>query len=425
MHDSEASFPSHACAVDTLARSYGHDLTEIGQYELVRVLGAGGMSKVYLGRNRCNDALVAVKILRPELIEKRHILKRFHTEFRSSRKLFHPHLVRALDFGMDQGMAYLVLEYINGPSLAELLQQKTRYQEAEAVRIILQVASGLQVAHQMQIVHRDIKPGNILIDGDGNAKLSDLGLAKDLLAEEELTRTGASLGTLAYMAPEQFQNARQADPRSDIYSLGITLYHMVTGRLPFSGGQMTMLQKKLANQYVPPRDLAPELSSGINLAIRQFMHPLPDNRPATCGEFIRLLESTTQRLEPTQVCLTLPSMVDNRRIDERFPTSLQSSCSPLLGTKKDSWKGEVLDLSHGGAQILVTRRFETGMVLSVEVEDSHMDDPATFLLRICWVKPGKQPGQWLIGGKFHRRFRPSELQRLLHRELHTVVLHES
>lgn len=406
------------------------DIEEIGPYELIRSLGSGGMSRVFLGRHRHTGEEVAVKILRPEMQVKKHVVQRFQSEFRAARKLFHPNLVRALDFGFEEGMAYLVLEYIPGRSLFELLREKVRLLEGEAVRFIRHTAQGLQLAHQMNVIHRDIKPGNILITKSGDAKLSDLGLAKDLLAAESITRSGASLGTLHYMAPEQFMNARKADARADIYSLGVTLYHVLTGRLPFSGGQLTMLQKKLANEFVAPRELNSALSTGVNRLILQCLQPKPDDRPATCGEFLEQLETAGSRLSETLPSIELPPLgaeasVNNRRAEERFPTELKSSCSMLLTPDKQSWQANILDISPGGAHLRVNRRFEIGSLLAVEVDDERLNVPLSLMLSVTWVRQGDETGHWRLGGRFHRRLPLSEVQRLLKRELLTVMLRES
>jgi serine/threonine protein kinase len=417
-------------AADAERGAFYQNIKEIGPYELTRLIGSGGMSRVYHGRHKRTGQEVAVKVLRPEMLERKHVVRRFHSEFRAARKLIHPHLVRALDFGMDQGLPYLALEYIAGQSLFEMMRAKLRLPEVEAVRLIRQTAEGLRIAHQMNVIHRDIKPANILITAEGNAKLSDLGLAKDLLAAESITRSGASLGTLHYMAPEQFLNARKADARADLYSLAVTLYHVLTGRLPFSGGQMTMLQKKKTNQFVPPRAIVPALSIAVNRLIVQAMRANPDERPPTCGDFLSQLDVVDSPLPATMPSIDLAPVAsapnaDNRRVENRFPTSLRGSCTVLMSTQKETWKGQVVDISAGGANVLVDRRFEIGSLVAVDVDDEQLDEPLSFTLRVTWVRPGELAGSWNVGGKFHRRMPHSELQRLLQRELGTVLLHES
>jgi serine/threonine protein kinase len=257
---------------------------------------------------------------------------------------------------------------------------------------------------------------------------------------ESITRSGARLGTLHYMAPEQFVNARRVDARADLYSLGVTLYHVLTGRLPFSGGQLTMLQKKLTNKFIPPRDLVPALSNGVNRLIAQCLQPKPDERPATCGEFLRQLETSGAKAVSTMLSIHLPPVgigdgapdrdpddrrADDRRAEDRYPTELKSSCSLLMTPHKESWPGKVVDVSPGGAHLLVSRRFEVGSLIEVDVDDERLAEPLSFMLSITWVRPGDASGQWRVGGRFHRRLPPSELQRLLQHELFTVMLRES
>ena len=248
---------------------------EIGPYRIVRCLGSGGMSKVYLGQHAGTGQEVAIKVLRPDLIARSNAVQRFEVEFHAARKLDHPNMVRAYDFFADATLVYLVLEFIDGPSVAQILREKTCFSEAQAVRWMTQIAGALDIAHRNQLVHRDIKPGNILIGPGDEAKLADLGLAKDLLAKKELTQSGASLGTLLYMAPELYENARRADHRSDLYSLGVTLYQLVTGRFPFAGGQLTVLKNKLVNRFAKPREVIPELSPAIDDVVCRLLDAVP------------------------------------------------------------------------------------------------------------------------------------------------------
>ncbi len=200
------------------------------------------------------------------------LVKRFEQEFFAAQRLDHPNIVRALDFGETGGVPYLVMEFVEGESLGQKIQREGRLSEAEAIRIIAQVAQGLHRAHKMNLVHRDIKPDNVMVMPDGTAKLCDLGLVKELEADLNLTRTGRGLGTPHFMAPEQFRNAKNADARCDIYSLGATLYMMVTGELPFkSTGPLDAWMKKIQNELIDPREIVPSLSERVNWAILRAM----------------------------------------------------------------------------------------------------------------------------------------------------------
>jgi serine/threonine protein kinase len=177
------------------------------------------------------------------------------------------------------------------------LERDKRMPEAEAIRLIAQVAQGLHRAHKMGMIHRDVKPDNILISRSGEAKLTDLGLVKDLDAELNLTKTGRGLGTPHYMAPEQFRNAKNADVRCDVYSLGATLYHMVTGELPFgkTSGPLDAWMKKVHNDLAPPKKFVPDLSERVDWAIRRAMASDPQLRPSGCREFIEDLTGHSTR----------------------------------------------------------------------------------------------------------------------------------
>ncbi len=206
----------------------------------------------------------------------------------------------ALDFAETGGVPYLVMEFVEGESLGQKIQRDGRLSETEAIRIIAQVAQGLHRAHKMSLVHRDIKPDNIMVMPDGTAKLTDLGLVKELEADLNLTRTGRGLGTPHFMAPEQFRNAKNADLRCDIYGLGATLYMTVTGELPFkSSGPLDAWMKKMHNDLLPPRKIVPSLSERIDWAIRRAMSADPEQRPVSCREFVEDLTGRSTRKLPT------------------------------------------------------------------------------------------------------------------------------
>jgi serine/threonine protein kinase len=215
------------------------------------------------------------------------LLKRFENEFRAASKLNHPNIVRALDYGTEDGRPFLVMEFVDGESLGQRLERDGRIPEAEAVRIIAEAAQGLDAAHKQGLIHRDIKPDNIMVTHDGQVKVADLGLVKDVDAELNLTRTGRGLGTPHFMAPEQFRNAKNADVRCDVYSLGATLYMMVTGDLPFkSCTPLDAWMKKSKNDLPAPRKVNPKVSERLNTAIMRSMSAEPTRRPANCLEFV-------------------------------------------------------------------------------------------------------------------------------------------
>jgi serine/threonine protein kinase len=275
-------------------------LQSVGNYDLVDKIAEGGMGAIYRARHRLSGEIVAIKIMPPHMAQNPVLLKRFEQEFRAASRLDHPNIVRALDYGDNGSAPYLVMEFVEGESLGQKLEREGKMTETEAIRIIAQVAQGLHRAHKQNLIHRDVKPDNILVRPDGVAKLADLGLVKETDTDLNLTKTGRGLGTPHFMAPEQFRNAKNADIRCDIYSLGATLYMMVTGELPFrSNGPLDAWMKKINNDLTQPRRLVPGLSERVDWAILRAMNPDPNQRPATCREFIEdLTGQSTRRLPP-------------------------------------------------------------------------------------------------------------------------------
>jgi serine/threonine protein kinase len=272
----------------------------VGSYDLLEKIAEGGMGAIYRGRHRESGQVVAIKLMPPHLAQNPVLLKRFEQEFRAASRLDHPNIVRALDYSDNGDMPYLVMEFVEGESLGRKLEREGRMSEADAIRIIAQVAQGLHRAHKQNLIHRDVKPDNILVTPDGVAKLADLGLVKETETDLNLTRTGRGLGTPHFMAPEQFRNAKNADIRCDIYSLGATLYMMMTGELPFrSNGPLDAWMKKIQNDLTPPRQLVPGLSERLDWAIRRAMSANPEQRPASCREFVEDLTGHSTRRLPT------------------------------------------------------------------------------------------------------------------------------
>jgi eukaryotic-like serine/threonine-protein kinase len=262
----------------------------LGDYDLFEKVGEGGLCTVYRGRHRSSGEVVAVKVLSPEMAKNEMMLRRFEQEFRAASSVNHPGVVRALDFRGAPPVPYLVLEFVQGQALGERLVRSGRMGEDEAVGIIVQVCEALQYLHELGIIHRDIKPDNIIVTAEGKAKLTDLGLAKETETDLDLTRTGRGLGTPHFMAPEQFRDAKGVTTRSDIYALGATLYMMVTGKLPFGGTTpMNCWIKKTRNELRPPRSVVPALSPRADVAIRRAMAPRAEDRPESCLAFAQEL----------------------------------------------------------------------------------------------------------------------------------------
>ncbi len=272
----------------------------IGDYEVVEKIAEGGMGSVFKARHPETGEIVAIKVVSPHLTKNKVLLKRFEQEYNVASTLTHPNIIRALGFGYTGVSPYLVMEFVDGKSLGAIIEGGGPLSEEESIRIIVQVAQGLHKAHKQGLVHRDVKPDNILINNFGEAKLADLGLVKELEADLNLTRTGRGLGTPHFMAPEQFRNAKNADVRCDVYSLGATLYMMVTGELPFKSlSPLDAWMKKVDNKLTPAKELAPHITDRVDWAIRRSMHPEPEKRPRSCQEFIEDLTGQGTRRMPT------------------------------------------------------------------------------------------------------------------------------
>jgi serine/threonine protein kinase len=271
-------------------------MQSLGNYDVVDKIAEGGMGAIYRAKHRTTGQLVAIKVMPSHMASNPVLLKRFEQEFRAASRLDHPNIVRALDYGEVSGSPYLVMELVEGESLGQKLEREGRMPEADAIRILAQVAQGLHRAHKLGLIHRDVKPDNILVRNDGVAKLADLGLVKETDTDLNLTRTGRGLGTPHFMAPEQFRNAKGADIRCDIYSLGATLYMMVTGELPFrSNGPLDAWMKKIQNDLVPPKQIVPDLSERVNWAILRAMSADANQRPRSCRELIEDLTGHSTR----------------------------------------------------------------------------------------------------------------------------------
>jgi serine/threonine protein kinase len=265
----------------------------LGDYRILRKLGEGGMGAVYLAFDEAQSRQVAIKILSDPLASSQAYVDRFNREARSALLLNHPNIVRGYNVGQDKATTkhYLVLEYVDGPSVLSLLDRFGRLAVGDAVHVALDVARALEYAHSRNFVHRDIKPDNILITLSGVAKLSDLGLAKRIDEASHLTATRQGFGTPYYMPYEQAINAKYADARSDIYALGATLFHLVTGEVPFSGvNHLEVMDKKNVGVYPPASSLNPEVPPLLDHILARMLAREPRQRYQTASELIVDLE---------------------------------------------------------------------------------------------------------------------------------------
>jgi serine/threonine protein kinase len=320
-------------------------------YSLLRLVGEGGVGSVYKARDLRTGEIVAVKVMAPHLRDNEVLLKRFKQEFATAHVVQHPNIVRALAFDDEGEVPYLVMEFVEGESLGDLVARRGALPEAEAVRLIFLVCQGLHWVHKQGIIHRDVKPDNIIVTPEGQAKLTDLGLVKDFRSDEAgLTNTGRGLGTPHYMAPEQFRNAKNADVRADVYSLGATLYTLVTGELPFAScATLDALMKKTRNELPDPRELAPNLSERTAGVIRRAMSGVPAERQQSCKEFARELtidqKTTTEKRETRS---------DVRMNSQPTPAEIKSGERPPSDSSHPSWKADTKPSSKNESLKLTT-----------------------------------------------------------------------
>jgi eukaryotic-like serine/threonine-protein kinase len=264
------------------------------------------MGDVYCGYDEANARHVAVKLLPEHLAGCETFVERFYREARSAALLNHPNLVHGLAVGQDSatGRHYLVMEYVDGPSAHALLGRFGRLPVGDAVHIALDVARALEHAHSRNIIHRDIKPDNILLTASGVAKLSDLGLAKRTDEDSKLTGTQQGFGTPYYMAYEQALNARRADGRSDIYALGATLYHLVTGEVPFPGANHFEIgEKKCRGTFISASARNPDVPLALDRILARMLARRPEERYQTASELI-------VDLERSELAAPVPSFID-------------------------------------------------------------------------------------------------------------------
>ncbi|HUW35193.1 MAG TPA: protein kinase [Planctomycetota bacterium] len=265
--------------------------TVIGGCELLEKLGKGGNGVVYRARQLSVGRVVAVKILRPALSQDAVYVERFLREARTAARLNHPNIVNAIDAGCDQGHYYFVMEYVDGVTVRKRLDAGP-LAEQEALRIARDIAAALAHANRHAVVHRDVKPDNIMLAADGAAKLADLGLAKNFTFDVNVTLESSALGTPHYMSPEQARGETRIDIRSDIYSLGATLYHMLTGVPPFRGDTpAAVLTKRLLEAPPNPREQRPDISLATSLLIQRMMARDPEKRFATPDELLAAIDS--------------------------------------------------------------------------------------------------------------------------------------
>jgi serine/threonine protein kinase len=272
------------------------DKPTLGEYAIIGELGRGGMGRVFKAVHKVHGHVRAIKVLSKHESRDPKTLARFQREAKIIASMNHPNIVKVFEFNhdADRGYYYIVMEFVDGGSVGQILKRKGRLPWHQATEITLHVAMGMAEMNRLQLVHRDIKPSNILIDKQGTAKLADLGLARQQGegADTQLTATGAVMGTIDYMAPEQVLDARQADIRSDLYALGCTLFHMLTGRVPFhEGSPYQRIQQQLNDPLPEIGPLAPDVPFQLVLVVNRLTEKDPANRYQTAEELAEDLKA--------------------------------------------------------------------------------------------------------------------------------------
>ena len=268
------------------------------RYELEGLVGTGGMSSVYKARDRLLERRVALKVLHPHHASDEDFVDRFRKEARSVAQLSHPNIVTVIDRGDDDGRQFIVFEYVEGENLKELVTREGPLPFARALELALQVGRGLAFAHSHGLVHRDVKPQNVLMNGDDQAKVTDFGIARSIDVDVSVTQTGTVLGTSAYIAPEQASGG-DITPQTDVYSLGVVLYELLTGEVPFPGESFVAVAMKHINEPAPSvlerrPDTPPRLAAAVDRALAKE----PGERFGSMDEFVAELSACLAELGP-------------------------------------------------------------------------------------------------------------------------------
>ena len=424
-----------------------------GPYLALNLLGEGGLCQVFKAWHRDSRQVVALKVLHPELRTNPEVLEQLQNEFHVMSRLSHPNFIRAFDVDLHSKQFYFAMEYIPGIDLQKLLEQTGRLPIAQACDYARQAAFGLQYAYERGMVHRDIKPGNLLVSFQGNqVRILDIGLARlewsfrDVASADTVTRQTASLlGTPDYIAPEQALNSEQANIRADIYSLGCTLYHLLTGQPPFPGNSLT--RKLLQHQQAPPpsaRQLRPEIPEELALRIQKMMSKQADDRYQTpAGVAVALvayckggeqwadvgqfdIDSRENAGKPvpfpavdaTPKPVAMPhkmaaheaaSLLEERRThSRRAGNPVRILVADSRTDNEDAQAGYVVNRSNGGLSLLLNDAVEVGTVKRVR---SEAEQPYSRWVQVRFLYCYKERGSWRVGCSFLESLTWSEMRR--------------
>jgi serine/threonine-protein kinase len=266
------------------------------RYEVEELVGAGGMSSVYRAHDRLLDRKVALKVMHQQFVDEPEYVERFRREARSVAALSHPNVVTVIDRGEHAGRQYIVFEYVDGENLKQMIQRRGPAPVATALELTIQIGEALSFAHQQGLVHRDVKPQNILLNGDGRAKVTDFGIARSLDLQQGVTQTGTVLGTSDYIAPEQAQG-QHVDEQTDVYSLGVVLYELLTSEVPFPGESFVAVAMRHINEPPPRvRDRRPDVSLRVEAAVQRALAKSSSDRYPSMAAFCVELQACLAEL---------------------------------------------------------------------------------------------------------------------------------
>jgi eukaryotic-like serine/threonine-protein kinase len=276
-----------------------------GEFKLLQKLGEGGMGAVYKAQETLADRVVALKVLRTNLAGNKAFVERFEREAKLAGSLSHPNIVACHSAGTARGVQYMVMEYVEGETLKQRTKRKGgKLPEREALEVCREIAKGLAQAHDKGVVHRDIKPDNVLVSSDGSVKISDFGTAKSFLDEDSLSMTGTIIGTPHYISPEQVRADKNIDHRADLYALGGTLYHLLTGHVPFDApSSLEIMRRHLHDELENPSDINPDLSQGAVKIVTKLMAKAPAERYQSAEEVAEDLQRVIDTKDPLHATL--------------------------------------------------------------------------------------------------------------------------
>jgi serine/threonine protein kinase len=327
------------------------------RYRLERRLGVGGMSTVQLAFDTRLERYVAVKLLAEHLADDSTFVSRFRREALAAARLVHPNIVQVFDFGLDQDTHrnFIVMEFVDGQSCAEILRERGALPPGEAVDILAQSCRGLDYAHRNGVVHRDVKPGNLLRSSDRLVKLADFGIAK-AAEESDITKVGSVLGTAAYLAPEQARGER-AGPASDLYALGVVAYQLMAGRLPYDAASLTDLAR-LQDTSPPPRldELEPDVPPSLAAAVARALHRDPEHRYADAAEMEAALRDGLRGKGPAATDATWALADDDTTATRMMSGTRATSALPRERTSQTRSRRRLEPLDEPAAPRRAARR---------------------------------------------------------------------